>query len=84
MSATGRRFRYPGSAIRDALPPTDLAVRAGTALALTGPNGTGKSTLALAVAGLLRPTYGEVVAEPALDPPAAGRGRCGAGGAATW
>ncbi len=68
LTAEAVRFRYP-AADRDALPATDLEVRAGSALALTGPNGAGKSTLALAVAGLLRPTSGEVRAGPALDPP---------------
>jgi energy-coupling factor transporter ATP-binding protein EcfA2 len=61
-------FRYP-AAERAALAATDLTLCAGEAVALTGPNGTGKSTLALCLAGLLRPTGGEVVAEPALDPP---------------
>jgi energy-coupling factor transport system ATP-binding protein len=69
LSGRGVGFRYPARDF-DALAPTDITVRSGRALALTGPNGTGKSTLALAVAGLLRPTYGDVVAEPALDPPA--------------
>lgn len=67
---TGRdvTFRFPG-ADRDALAATDVELRAGEALAVTGGNGTGKSTLALCLAGLLRPTGGEVVAGPALDPP---------------
>ncbi|GAA3869023.1 ABC transporter ATP-binding protein [Leifsonia kafniensis] len=40
----------------------DLQVRPGAALALTGPNGVGKSTLALTLAGLLKPSGGHVVA----------------------
>jgi energy-coupling factor transport system ATP-binding protein len=68
VSAVGTSFRYPAQAV-DALPPTDVTLRAGQALAVTGPNGSGKSTLALCVAGLLRPTGGQVGAEPALDPP---------------
>jgi len=61
-------FRYP-AAHREALPATDLTLCAGEAVAITGPNGSGKSTLALCLAGLLRPTGGDVVAQPALDPP---------------
>ncbi|MEV0460595.1 ATP-binding cassette domain-containing protein, partial [Catellatospora methionotrophica] len=38
----------------------DVTVRAGAALAVTGPNGCGKSTLALALGGLLKPAGGEV------------------------
>ncbi|WP_144119448.1 ABC transporter ATP-binding protein [Catellatospora sichuanensis] len=38
----------------------DVTVRAGEALAVTGPNGCGKSTLALALGGLLKPAGGEV------------------------
>ncbi|MFB6394076.1 ABC transporter ATP-binding protein [Polymorphospora lycopeni] len=48
------------------LAPTDLAVRAGEAVAVLGPNGAGKSTLALLLGGLLRPGTGQVVATPAL------------------
>ncbi|MFI6228970.1 ABC transporter ATP-binding protein [Micromonospora echinospora] len=44
------------------LAPTDLAVRAGEALAVLGPNGVGKSTLALLLGGLLRPGTGRLTA----------------------
>ncbi|MEH1011865.1 ABC transporter ATP-binding protein [Micromonospora sp. CPCC 206060] len=58
------------TADRLGLPPrlatVDLTVRAGEALAVLGPNGTGKSTLALLLGGLLRPGAGRVVATPAL------------------
>ncbi|MEZ2372579.1 ABC transporter ATP-binding protein [Arthrobacter sp. RCC_34] len=39
----------------------DLELRAGSALSVTGPNGVGKSTLALTLAGLLAPAGGAVV-----------------------
>jgi ABC-type lipoprotein export system ATPase subunit len=55
----GVQVRYPG-APAPVLHGLDLAVPAGTSLALMGPSGSGKST-ALAVAGLLlAPTAGEV------------------------
>ncbi len=37
----------------------DMCVRAGDCLTLTGPNGGGKTTVALTLAGALRPTRGE-------------------------
>jgi energy-coupling factor transport system ATP-binding protein len=40
----------------------DVVVRAGAALAITGPNGVGKSTLGLTLAGLLRPASGTLTA----------------------
>src|SRR5215210_5109921 len=38
----------------------DLSLRPGEALAVAGPNGAGKSTLLRLLAGLMRPTAGEV------------------------
>jgi energy-coupling factor transporter ATP-binding protein EcfA2 len=49
----------------------DLDVRAGQALTISGPNGTGKSTLALTLAGLLAPAGGHLAADDSL---ASGRG----------
>jgi energy-coupling factor transporter ATP-binding protein EcfA2 len=63
-------YRYPGTRV-NALPRTDVQIRSAEALAITGENGTGKSTLAMLLAGLLRPTSGAVVAGEAL---ARGRG----------
>jgi iron complex transport system ATP-binding protein len=45
---------------RAILEGVDLALQAGEALAVVGPNAAGKSTLLLALAGLLRPAAGEV------------------------
>ena len=45
----------------------DLGVRAGEAVALTGRNGAGKTSLLRAVAGLLRPDAGQITFED-LDP----------------
>ncbi|WP_220035480.1 ATP-binding cassette domain-containing protein [Curtobacterium sp. MCLR17_054] len=44
----------------------DLELRAGQVLAVTGPNGVGKSTLGLTLAGLLTPAAGELHATDAL------------------
>ncbi|WP_288467709.1 ATP-binding cassette domain-containing protein [uncultured Curtobacterium sp.] len=57
-TARGRGHRV-GSGI-------DLTVRRGRVLAVTGPNGVGKSTLGLTLAGLLAPDAGVLEATPAL------------------
>ena len=46
----------------------DVELPAGVSTVLTGPNGVGKSTLALTMAGLLRPLAGSVRAAPRLRP----------------
>ena len=45
---------------RRAVAGVDLTIRAGECLALFGPNGAGKTTLLRLMAGLLRPTSGDV------------------------
>ncbi len=52
-------FRYPNTD-RDVLQGVDLTVTAATVIALVGHNGSGKSTLAKLLAGLYRPTGGEL------------------------
>jgi energy-coupling factor transporter ATP-binding protein EcfA2 len=61
LTADAAGFTYRGTST-PALPPVDAVVRGGRALAVTGPNGTGKSTLALLLAGLRAPTTGRVTA----------------------
>ncbi|HEU0257545.1 MAG TPA: ABC transporter ATP-binding protein [Microbacteriaceae bacterium] len=56
----------PGTRAEVVARPPALAVRAGDALAVTGPNGSGKTTLALTLGGLLRPAAGAVRAGEAL------------------
>ncbi len=65
LSAIGAGFTYRGEA-DPALRPTDTVLRSGRVLAVTGPNGTGKSTLALLLAGLRAPTTGRVEAAAGL------------------
>jgi energy-coupling factor transport system ATP-binding protein len=65
LTADAAGYTYRGSA-SPALPPVTAGLHSGRALAVTGPNGTGKSTLALLLAGLRAPTTGRVVATPAL------------------
>ena len=65
LAAEAAGFTHRGSD-RPALLPTDVVLRAGRTLAVTGPNGTGKSTLALLLAGLRAPTTGRVTAGPTL------------------
>jgi NitT/TauT family transport system ATP-binding protein len=57
-----KRFGAPASSVH-ALYGIDLVVEQGEFVSLVGPSGCGKSTLLNVVAGLLRPTHGEVVVE---------------------
>ncbi|OHU98393.1 ABC transporter ATP-binding protein [Mycobacterium talmoniae] len=56
------RLSYTGAPVIDEL---SLAVRPGEILVLTGPSGCGKSTVLRALAGLLRPDAGRVLADGA-------------------
>jgi energy-coupling factor transport system ATP-binding protein len=52
--------RAEAVAVRHRLAPVSVSACGGEVLAVTGPNGTGKSTLALTLGGLLAPTSGRV------------------------
>lgn len=52
-------FRYPEAAA-DSLRSVSFGVRSGESLVVMGSNGSGKSTLGLLIAGLLKPTSGEI------------------------
>jgi energy-coupling factor transport system ATP-binding protein len=66
LRAEAAGYTHRGSDL-PALVPTDVDLAAGRTLAVTGPNGTGKSTLALLLAGLRGPTTGRITATPALS-----------------
>jgi energy-coupling factor transport system ATP-binding protein len=60
LSAAGLAIgRTKGASVRSGI---DVGLQAGSATAITGPNGVGKSTLGLTLAGLLPPLAGEVTA----------------------
>jgi energy-coupling factor transporter ATP-binding protein EcfA2 len=65
-------YHHPG-ATAPALSHVDVSVSAGEALTVLGPNGTGKSTLALLLGGLLSPSSGRVTGTPELAGPDARR-----------
>ncbi|MEU0651012.1 ribosomal protection-like ABC-F family protein [Streptomyces albogriseolus] len=56
----GTVLEATGVAVTGRLAPTDLTVKAGERLLITGPNGTGKSTLLTVLAGHLTPDTGQV------------------------
>ncbi|MCW2583630.1 MAG: HMP/thiamine import ATP-binding protein [Klenkia sp.] len=65
VAAEGAGYTHRGTTT-PALAPTDLGLPAGAVTAVTGANGTGKSTLALLLAGLRGPTVGRVRAAQEL------------------
>lgn len=61
LGTDGLQHRYAGSDRHGfAFGPVDLAIRRGEIVFVVGGNGSGKSTFALLLAGLLRPTAGHV------------------------
>ena len=65
------RFRYPGTE-RNVLGAISLTIRAGEAVAIVGPTGSGKSTLVSLIPRIYDPTSGQVLFDgvplPAYDP----------------
>lgn len=64
LTAQNLRAGYPGHPA--ATPVVTCEVRAGEILAITGPNGVGKTALALTLGGLIAPHSGDVFASSAL------------------
>ena len=59
LEAVGLAKRYPGSA-RDTVSQISFSIGSGETLGLLGESGSGKSTIGQMVAGILRPTAGQL------------------------
>ena len=65
LSTENLRAGYPGST--ELSPVVNLTIRAGEILAITGPNGVGKTALALTLGGLIPAQQGHVIASTELQ-----------------
>lgn len=54
-------FAYPGAGTREVLSNFTFSIPRGSSIALIGPSGTGKTTVADLALGLLRPTKGQIL-----------------------
>jgi NitT/TauT family transport system ATP-binding protein len=59
LEGLGRKFGE-GKGVVDALGPMDMTIREGEFLSVVGPSGCGKSTLLRILAGLVRPSAGQI------------------------
>jgi ATP-binding cassette subfamily C protein CydCD len=62
LATSGLAVRWPG-ADRDAVQGVDMSLRSGTRLAITGPSGSGKSSVVAALMRTLDPAAGAVLAD---------------------
>jgi NitT/TauT family transport system ATP-binding protein len=63
LRSVTKRFRTPSGSVHTALRDLDLVIEPGEFCAVVGPTGCGKSTTATLVAGLERPSAGEVLVD---------------------
>jgi NitT/TauT family transport system ATP-binding protein len=61
LRGVSKRFRTPADTIFTALTDVDLSVEPGQFCAVVGPSGCGKSTILNLIAGLMRPSAGQVL-----------------------
>jgi energy-coupling factor transport system ATP-binding protein len=62
-------YTYPGGSL-PAISGVDLSIRRGEYVAIAGANGSGKTTMALILAGILRPEEGRLVVDETPQDPA--------------
>lgn len=68
LAARGLTMTYPG-AIENALKGVDIDIQRGQSLAIVGASGSGKTTMLHILAGILKPTTGEVIYQSPTNGP---------------